>query len=380
MERNLELNDPSQMALTSLLSSYRLEDQLEKLLVKGRVTNLNPPVPDLIVIDGLDECDDQEGICRFIKWVCTNRSPYRFLLTSRPEPGIHRSFTSSLVVGQSNVLRLSLTESKGDIRKYFLKELEALWPKQERIRCGGPSAWPSNSDLDKLVEKSEGLFVYAATAVRHIKGKGAPDNQLKDVLKLHNGLDDLYIQVIKEAMEWACCDIVLGCLMYFRYPLSINDLFTNLHAVDGRLTSQGVSYALNGCHSILAIPNFDTPIEPHHASLRDFLIDPLRSKDLFRAPSPSHGRLMYGCLSAITRAFSNGTHPPEYALISWDYHACSFLSTAGNSDELAGLNNAIRDLFREIDLNWVINWMTEALIWAGVPYARGELPSTQVRK
>jgi hypothetical protein len=91
-------------------------------------------------------------------------------------------------------------------------------------------------------------------------------------------------------------------------------------------------------------------------------------------------RLMYGCLSAITRAFRDGTHPPEYALISWHYHACSFLSTAGNSDELAGLNDAIRDLFREIDLYWVINWMTEALIWAGVPYVRGELPSTQVRK
>jgi hypothetical protein len=267
MERILQLNDPSQVALTSLLSRYRLEDQLEKLLVRGHVTNLNAPVADLIVIDGLDECDDQEGIFRLIKWVCTNRSPYRFLLASRPEPGIHRSFASGLVAGQSNVLHLSLRDSRSDIQKYFLKELEELWPKHERIRCGGPSAWPSNSDLDKLVEKSEGLFVYAATAVRHIKGKGAPDNRLKDVLKLHNGLDDLYIQVIKEAMEWACCDIVLGCLMYFRYPLSINDLFTNLHAVDGRLTSQGVSYALNGCHSILAIPNFDTPIEPHRCEI-----------------------------------------------------------------------------------------------------------------
>jgi hypothetical protein len=275
---------------------------------------------------------------------------------------------------------LSLTESKSDIQKYFLKELEELWPKHERIMYGGPSAWPSNSDLNTLVEKSEGLFVYAATAIRHIKGRGAPDNRLKDVLKLHNGLDDLYIQVIKEAMEWDCCDIVLGCLMYLRYPLSINDLFPNLHSVDGRLTGQGVFYALNGCHSILAIPNFDTPIEPHHASLRDFLVDPSRSKDLFRAPSPSHGRLMYGCLSAIKRAFSDGTDPPEYALISWHYHACSFLSAAGNSDELAGLNDAVQVLFREIDLNWVINWMTKALFWAGVPYFRGELPSTQVRK
>jgi hypothetical protein len=48
---------------------YRLEDQLKKLLVRGHITNLNLPVPNLIVINGLDECDDQEGICRFIKWV-----------------------------------------------------------------------------------------------------------------------------------------------------------------------------------------------------------------------------------------------------------------------------------------------------------------------
>jgi hypothetical protein len=80
---------------------------------------------------------------------------------------------------------LSLTESKDDIRKYFLKELEELWPKHEGISYGGPAAWPSNSDLDKLVEKSEGLFIYAAaTAVRHIKGKGPPDNRLKDVIRM----------------------------------------------------------------------------------------------------------------------------------------------------------------------------------------------------
>ena len=42
----------------------------------------DPAAPNLVVIDGLDECSSREGICRVIEWIRTNE---RFLLTSRPE-------------------------------------------------------------------------------------------------------------------------------------------------------------------------------------------------------------------------------------------------------------------------------------------------------
>jgi hypothetical protein len=94
------------------------------------------------------------------------------------------------------------------------------------------------------VGQSEGLFVYAATAVRHIGGKGAPENRLEDVLKLHKGLDNLYIQVIEDASDWDYFSIVMGSLLYLRYPLGVRDLSRILHPLYRPLTTAGIRYAL----------------------------------------------------------------------------------------------------------------------------------------
>jgi hypothetical protein len=79
---------------------------------------------------------------------------------------------------------------------------------------------------------------------------------------------------------------------------------------------------------------------------------------------------MFGCLSAITRAFSDGTRAPQYAVVSWYYHACFFLSTGSSSEGLEELKDRSQDLFTKIDMNWIKLWMTEALFCAGVPYLR----------
>ena len=165
MEEALELKNASCIPLPQLSR----EDQLSKLLVHGPVADTNHAGPDLIVIDGLDECASQEGIRRLIDWLRKNITPFRFLLTSQPEPQIQACFLPG--EDASDVLSLSLTESKGDIRKFFVKELEKVWPKEQRVKDGGPPKWPSQSHLNELVEKSEGLFVYAATAVRYIGGE-----------------------------------------------------------------------------------------------------------------------------------------------------------------------------------------------------------------
>jgi DNA polymerase III delta prime subunit len=373
MEKALKLKNDSGIPPPAL-STISLEDQLSKLLVFGPVANVNPAGPNLVVIDGLDECASEEGISWLIDWLRKNKPPFRFFLTSRPEPKIKAYFAPGLGHGLSDVQSLSLTESEDDIRKYFVKELEKVWPKQQRVEMGGPSEWPSGSCLDRLVEKSEGLFLYAATAVRYINGRGSPQKRLENVLKLHKGLDSLYVQVIEEAREWDSFDVVMGSLMYIRYPLAINELSTVL-AVDNGLD---IHFALHGCHSILVIRD-NTPITSYHGSLREFLTDQSRSVGLFMTPARYHGRLMLGCLAAITRAFSDGSRAPEYALISWHYHACLFLSAVVPSEGLGELNDEAKKLVKKIDLKWVKSWMIEALYWAGLRYLTGELPPTKVR-
>jgi hypothetical protein len=91
---------------------------------------------------------------------------------------------------------------------------------------------------------------------------------------------------------------------------------------------------------------------------------------------------MIGCLSAITKAFSDGTPPPEYGVISWYYHAGLFLSTGGASEESEELKEKAQELLTKIDLNWVKSWMAEALCWAGIPYLKGDFLTNEqeVRK
>ncbi len=368
MEETLELKDPSWV----LLSSLSLQVQLSKLVI----TDVKPTDPNLVIIDGLDECESQEEIRRLIEWILSNKSPFRFLLTSRPEPEIKARFTSGRGGCHVNVRILSLTESKADIQKYLEEQLEEIWPLQQRIVDRGPQDWPSEQDINSLVYQSEGLFVYAATAVRYIGGEGYPVKRLEDVLKLHKGLDILYKQVIEEATKWDNFDIVIGGLMYLRYPLNIDDLSGILLTLDKHLTSPGILIALRRSHSILAIPEDNSPIKSYHASLRDFLTDQSRSGPLFCSPPTCHGRLMFACLSEITRAFDNNIHAPEYPLLSWYYHACSFLSAGGAGEELEEING--EELVKKIDLKWIKVWMTESLYWAGLGYWRVELAAKKV--
>jgi hypothetical protein len=377
MEGNLGLRTETLEPLTVIrdrLSKISLEDRLSKLLI----SRSDPALPNLLVIDGLDECSSREGICRMIEWIRKNRFPFRFLLTSRPEPDIKVRFTSG---PHTDVRALSLTESEADIRKYFVEQLERVWPAHQRIEERGPSEWPSGSDLNRLVEKSEGLFVYAATAVRYIGDSEDyyPLKRLREVLTLHKGLDYLYVQVIEEAKKHKFFDIVMGCILYIRYPLSLDDLSGILLPLDKHLTASGILSSLRRCHSILAIAEGRT-IDPYHASLRDFLTDESRASTLFLAPATFHGRLMLACFSAITRAFSNG-NPGEYAFLSWYYHACIFLTSSGGDGEgLGEMRNKVEELVKKIDLNWVKSWMSEALLWAGIPYFRVKLPHKKVQE
>ncbi len=377
METALNMNDASRVPFLSRdpLSKLSLEDQLSTFLIASD----NPSALNLVVIDGLDECASQDGICRLIKWI-RKKSSFRFLLTSRRERKIEISFSPDPYRRLTNALILSLTESKDDIRRYFVEQLGNLSREQRWLEDREPSLWPSESDLEKLVEQSEGLFVYAATAVRHISGRGSPENRLEDVLKRNKGLDNLYIQVIEEASKWDYFGIVMGSLLHLRYPLSAYDLSSILHPFHRHLTMSGIHYALGGCHSILAITDDYTAIEPYHTSLRDFLTDQQRSQTFFHPPATSHGRLMFACLSAITRAFNDGKLAPKYAVVSWYYHSCFFLSAGDGSEELEELGDGAWELVKKVNLNWVRLWMIEALCWAGVPYLRKVKFPTQVRK
>ena len=76
---------------------------------------------------------------------------------------------------------VQVTGVADDVERYFVEQLEKVWPKQQRVEVGFSLQWPPTLNLNELVRKSEGRFVYAATAIRYIGEKGFPENRLEDV-------------------------------------------------------------------------------------------------------------------------------------------------------------------------------------------------------
>jgi hypothetical protein len=213
-----------------------------------------------------------------------------------------------------------------------------------------PALWPPAADLERLVTKSDGLFIYAATAVRYIgEGKGSPQKKLQAVLEQHQGVDALYRQVITEAQECENFGVVIGALMHLADTIRITCISELLG-----LSISDIRISLDRCHSILLIPDDDThSIRPYHASLRDFLTNKERSQSLFCIPSDSHVKLMVGCVNDLTQACKMDGHPLMYSCSYWGHHTSMVLSHASTKTQ----SLLLPGIAGQIDLQWVKHWL-----------------------
>ncbi|KAJ7074628.1 hypothetical protein C8F01DRAFT_31390 [Mycena amicta] len=125
--------------------------------------------PHLVVIDGLDECKSEVVQTRIIKIILqillATGLPYCFLICSRPEPHIREAFESLLASGHS-YRRLVLDDTfdpDRDIRLYLTASFAAL-----RDRLLTSPDWPSEPNLDLLVRKASGQFIYATTVLKFV--------------------------------------------------------------------------------------------------------------------------------------------------------------------------------------------------------------------
>jgi hypothetical protein len=182
--------------------------------------------------------------------------------------------------------------------------------------------WPSKSDLQLLVEKAEGSFIFAVTLMKFIsEGDGHPSKKLQAALTAEAGLDALYTQVLQDFTHDANFDHVFGTVML----LSSHVPITSLACLLQLQADEEIVQTLLGVQSILMIPgNNDQPIQAFHTSLRDFLVSPQRSCQLFINPSIHHLSIAIDCLTVIISPlaedgiFYRGGR--EYASLNWCYH------------------------------------------------------------
>ncbi|KDR78558.1 hypothetical protein GALMADRAFT_243978 [Galerina marginata CBS 339.88] len=327
-----QLRGPVETAveLDPYLFTRSLQTQMDSLILQPlkEVFEHNPPGqaenPMVIILDGLDECGTPEAQQYILRLIADSVSkfpiPLCFLMASRPEMAIRDSFNDHRLLAITD--RLVLDEKyhpNDDIRLFLVESFESVTRTHE-LRLVLPPLWPSNDDIDSLVRKSSGQFIYAATVVKFVKSsRQRPNKQLDTILDVtatgsatpFAELDALYSTifnlVLKEDLPNALEIISIVMFLGDFKVLTARQIETILSYPHGELQR-----LLIDLHSVLHVPALKSNGEETdkeelrilHASLRDFLLSSSRSKEFHIHEGIAHEHIVRHLLRYI-QEYSN---------------------------------------------------------------------------
>lgn len=252
----------------------------------------------LIVIDGLDECNDrmsQRAILNAIAYsIYRFQLPIAFLVASRQEYDIKEVFKSESMRWIHTYLNLDKEyrpNSDRDIETFLSYEFHQI-QQEHPLREIIPIDWPGSQIISQIVAKSTGHFLYASTVVKYIKSpRHHPIHRLDIVRNLRPAmgdlpfkeLDALYLYILS-AVDTETIGKVLKYLGFYllyadRYISSASEI------EDFLLFDKGEFYLLfrdlGALMEIKGETNENVCINILHSSFQDFLLDRTRSRDFF---------------------------------------------------------------------------------------------------
>ena len=265
--------------------------QLIVELVQSLSASSTSPIPFLVIIDGLDECQGNDAQSLVLKNVLDlihqHHLPLKFLIVSRPEPHIRHMFSANAAMVQVSK-QLSLyggLSASHDVRKFLSSEFEriASSEKHQATMQFVPRPWPSDEAIQELVQRSEGYFIYAFTAIKFIDEEYFSSvDRLDQVLGLSEPsstvfaeLDKLYTQILSSCTDSALLKRILGFVVFTAFFPTVSQIEVILNVRPGK-----VLLTLRGMHSLFTFhgPSWNCTIVPVHASFGDFIQDEDRSK------------------------------------------------------------------------------------------------------
>ena len=325
-------------------SLHKLSVQFRLLLVDPIKSVVNSSLKTyVVVIDALDECTNVGTVEKLIQAIVgfAPDMPLKFILTSRATTVIGKAFRHNSEYPPKTLSLHDVERSivQEDIKTYLQNSLSAIVQRGEQ-----PLSWPAPDELEILLERSDRLFIYAATAVRYI---GAPDVDFRKRLahitrltpaRMNTGIiDSLYNDIMRQAFN---CDLqpdevsarreTLSAIVFLLIPLSL-DAIISLSGMD-KLEGQ---VALAPFRSVIHVPAADIdPVTIFHASFPDFIVNASRCEEPFRLDeSEGHQMLTVQCLQCLDRSLernmtvSSNTIPEalRYSCLHWASHLAQAL-------------------------------------------------------
>ncbi|KAJ8094315.1 hypothetical protein PM082_006855 [Marasmius tenuissimus] len=285
----------------STILEGRLEDQFLELIREpapeqiGILPGLPPSseTSDIIIIDGLDECGDEDTQLRIIATIQSAfqrnpRFPFRFLIISRSEAWIREAFAAGPLRRLTKFVLLDDKFSPDrDIMQYYLHHFKEIVGSLKYSQVQFPDPWPSVEDLEALVIRACGQFIYAATVIKFLKlAFTHPVMQLRVILDNASSsgqrkspfpaLDALYDIVLSTNPDYDQVLPILASILIL--PDDLDSSPASIEQVLGLPQGQ-VALTLRAMHSVLDIRGLRDPIRHYHTSFRDYLLDQTRSRN-----------------------------------------------------------------------------------------------------
>ena len=308
-------NDPKLAEPTYI----NLVDQFNKLIRDPIQVSVRNAVKTykIIAIDAIDECTDLRLVSSLIHLILESAStiPLKVFIASRDEPLIRRAFTSLPRLRTTFYLHEADKDVvKGDIQMYLKTSLAEIKADHGHTL----DTWPPQSEFSALLDRSETLFIYAATAIRYISQGGLlyyksrlsamTNGGIKSPSKLQTStIDGLYEHILdqacesKEESEVIPMRRLVSMIVFLRNPLPIQSI-SSLSGIDAHL-------CLSQLTSVIHMPTHEElAVTPFHASFPDFVTDPTRCSRERDPPfcalvaSEGHEMIALKCLEQMNRS------------------------------------------------------------------------------
>lgn len=294
----------------SMIPSKVLREQMQKLLLEPLSSGLkHAGSPFLVIVDALDECDDArlvvELVSLLVQLVRSSPLPLRLLITSRPEPWLQAHFRQPDVTSITIALEIESFTVEDDIRSFLQYALNQVYQEHLQVMQNGP--WPSPEDLDRIVEKASGLFIFALTVAKFVGDRlHNPIQRLQAILEdrpsrdtAYPDLDALYLDAVSVFPDADIVRLILGVVYCLSVPMTVPALHHLLDRpdVDARIVIPALGSVLSSENA-----SGEQPIQFYHASFRDFLVSPQRSRRYTIDPVIYHRLIAQLCFKTMVRS------------------------------------------------------------------------------
>ncbi|KAF9475583.1 hypothetical protein BDN70DRAFT_883582 [Pholiota conissans] len=326
-----------------------------------------------VIVDGLDECGpDEEARTKLINTlrdtaIKLQHVPLKFLLGSRSELEFRLAFNQEPLSLLMQGISLGVDyQSNADIILYLEGKFAEIMQKHRTLMLGTyfPTPWPAAHDMNRLVQKSSGQFIFPSTVVKFVDSpRRHPVERLNIILGLADAgnetpfaaLDVLYTFILSAVDDLPKVLLVLTLLV-------LSKRFWAVRVVE-RLLGFEVRRALIDMHSLILVSDDDAFFDGHvvllHASLHDFLLDRSRSKNFFIDAIQGHIFLSKQWMQAIKSYpdYSDNIVSLGTCISQFVSHSQQASSSAEVQDLLSSFN--LRTLLEKVDMVddvYLIDW------------------------